>query len=114
MKWKRLSMALLLMLAGSAHGAGLAADCQRPVRPVMPDGDSASEQELLSARTVLEQYLRDGDGYLKCLRAFEEGLGEDIAEVDGHELLVSYNAMVDEMYLAGDEFNIALRKFKSQ
>jgi hypothetical protein len=110
----RLGTALLIGLAGPVYAAEMAAQCHAPTRPIIPDGGSAKEQDLLSARTALETYLTEGDRYLVCLRKFEEDLGEEIAEIDGHELLVKYNAMVDEMYLAGDEFNIALRKFKSQ
>ncbi len=76
-------MAFLLVLAGSAQAAELAVDCQRPTRPVIPDGEGATEPELLSTRTALEQYLTDGDGYLKCLRAFEEGLGEELRRSTG-------------------------------
>jgi hypothetical protein len=45
---------------------------------------------------------------------FETRLGEAITDVDGSEIVARYNAMVDDMYLAGDEFNIALRRFKEQ
>jgi hypothetical protein len=111
---KRLWVIPLLMSAWSATAIDLPAECQRPQRPSIPEGDSVTKPELLAARTTLEQYLKDGDRYLVCLRKFDQGLGERASEVDGHELLAKFNGMVDEMYLAGDEFNVALRRFKKR
>ncbi len=92
----------------------IAPACGRPDRPRIPDGSTTSAEALLQARTVLEQYLAAGDRYLTCLREFEVSLGDAITDVDGSEIVMRYNAMVDDMYLAGDEFNIALRRFKEQ
>jgi|ETNmetMinimDraft_20_1059909.scaffolds.fasta_scaffold365941_1 hypothetical protein len=120
MKFSRFSLvpsgllAVLLVSTGALYAGELAPDCQRPQRPAIPDGGDAAKGELLAARAILERYLGDADRFLKCLRAFEEGLSEEVGEVDGHELLLMYNTMVDEMYLVGDEFNIALRKFKNR
>ena len=111
---KRLCVALLVLSTWSVTALELPKECQRPQRPSIPQGDDATEPKLLAARTVLEQYLKDADRYLVCLREFDESLGEGVAEVDGHELLEKYKGMVNEMYLAGDEFNIALRRFKNQ
>lgn len=109
-----ISFILLLGVILGAAAVDIAPACVRPERPRIPDGSTASAEALLQARTVLEQYLAAGDRYLTCLREFEIGLGEAITEVDGSEIVMRYNAMVDDMYLAGDEFNIALRRFKEQ
>ena len=111
---KRLCTVLFLIFNWSTTAADLAGECQRPQRPSIPDGDTAAKPELLDAKTALEQYLRDGDRYLVCMREFEESLGEQVAEIDGHELVAKYKGMVNEMYLAGDEFNVALRRFKNR
>jgi len=111
---KRLCVVLFLIFNWSTTIAGLAGTCQRPQPPSIPDGDIATKPELLDAKTALEQYLRDGDRYLICMREFEESLGEQVTEIDGHELVEKYKGMVNEMYLAGDEFNVALRRFKNR
>lgn len=105
---------LLLGLAIGPAAAELAPECKPPVRPRIPDGSTATEEALLQARTALEQYLAAGDRYLSCLREFEVNLGEAVKDIDGSEIVTRYNAMVDQMYLAGDEFNIALRRFKAR
>ncbi len=109
---KRLCIPLFLMLAWSIATAEVASKCKRPMRPSIPDGEATTEEKLIEARSVLEQYLKDGDRFLVCLREFEDSLGDRITEVDGHTLVDKYKGMVEEMYLAGDEFNIALRRFK--
>ncbi len=105
---------IVLLLCLSAHAADIAPACSRPDRPRIPDGSTTTAEALLQARSALEQYLAAGDRYLVCLREFEVGLGEAISDVDGSEIVLRYNAMVDDMYLAGDEFNVALRRFKEQ
>lgn len=107
----KFSIVLCAVLAAPLASAEVATQCQRPIRPAIPDGASASETQLVTARGKLEGYLEKANKYLTCLRRFEEELGAAVTEVDGHELVGKYNAMVDEMYLAGDEFNIALRRF---
>jgi len=109
---KRLCVTVLLVLVWSVSAAEVAKDCKRPVRPAVPDGENTTEPKLIEARPIIEQYLKAGDRYLVCLREFEDTAGGNITEVDGHELLGKYRGMVEEMYLVGDEFNIALRRFK--
>ena len=94
------------VLAAAEHG------CPAPQRPAIPDGEQATEQQLLDARTQLAQFLTEANKYLLCLRDYEKQLGEKNEETDGHALVVDYNHMVDQMYLAGDEFNIALRRYR--
>lgn len=105
---------VLLLVCFGVQAADIAPACSRPERPRIPDGSTTTGEALLQARSVLEQYLAAGDRYLVCLRAFEVGLGDAITDVDGSEIVLRYNAMVDDMYLAGDEFNVALRRFKEQ
>ena len=109
---KRLCIYLLLMLTWSISSAEVAPQCKRPQRPSIPDGENTTEEKLIAARTVLERYLKDGDGYLVCLRAYEDSVGDSITETDGRGLVDKYKSMVEELYLVGDEFNIALRRFK--
>tara|TARA_B100001123_G_C14902587_1_gene864446 strand:- start:22 stop:402 length:381 start_codon:yes stop_codon:yes gene_type:complete len=111
-KMQRLCIYLLAIFVWSGSSAEVAKDCKAPQRPSIPDGGNTTESKLMATRTILEQYLKDGDSYLVCLREFEDNLGDTITEIDGHELLAKYKGMVEEMYLAGDEYNIALRRFK--
>ena len=112
--FRPISLILLLATAAGAVAIDIAPACTRPDRPRIPDGSTTTAEALLQARSALEQYLAAGDRYLVCLREFEVKLGDAITDVDGSEIVMRYNAMVDEMYLAGDEFNIALRRLKER
>lgn len=110
-------LAILLMFAccvthvNAAQEIFVPSGCRLAERPVIPDGDSISEEQLITSKRALEQYLGDSELFLKCLKRYEDSFGEDI---DGDKrvlIITSHNKVVDEMYLAGDEFNVALRKF---
>jgi len=85
--------------------------CQLAERPAIPDGETISEAQLIQTKTNLQQYLTEADVFLRCLKRYEESLGEDIDGDKRVVIITSHNKVVDEMYLAGDEFNVALRKF---
>ena len=86
-------------------------NCVRAERPSLPDGDSATETELVSSKQVLQNYLAQSEKYLACLKAHEQSFGDEIDPGLRVAIIIEHNAVVDEMYLAGDEFNVALRKF---
>ena len=101
---------LLLSVVCSAEIPG-DHNCTRPQRPSLPNGDETNEQELIQSKQILQNYLAASDNYLACLKAHEKGFGDEIDPALKAAIIFEHNAVVDEMYLAGDEFNIALRKF---
>jgi hypothetical protein len=57
-----------LLLATSLYSLSAEADCVLPAPPShIPDGSSASEQEMLAAMRTFKQYNDDVDEYTKCL-----------------------------------------------
>lgn len=86
-------------------------NCVRAARPSLPDGDSTTEAELVASKQVLQNYLAQSEKYLACLKAHEQSFGDEIDPALRVAIIIEHNAVVDEMYLAGDEFNVALRKF---
>ena len=109
---------LLLSLSGLSTTVVLAevssqriGGCERATRPTIPDGSVVSKTQLLEAKTRLEKYLLKAESFLACVKRREESLGEKIDGDRKAAIIITHNAVVDEMYLAGDEFNVALRKF---
>lgn len=76
-------------------------DCDKPDKPKIPEGDSASEKELIATQKVVKEYVAAGQAYLECNDAKRE------------QLLESYNATVDEMKETSDTFNKSVQAFKS-
>ncbi len=104
------SMLLTLSLVCSAEIPG-GHNCTRAQRPNLPNGDNTTEQELIQSKQILQNYLAESDKYLTCLKAHENSFGDEIDPALRAAIIIEHNSVVDEMYLAGDEFNIALRKF---
>ncbi|MGH8246242.1 MAG: hypothetical protein ACREUU_07395 [Gammaproteobacteria bacterium] len=123
MKRQHLSALVLpaLMFCAAAAGAEegsvsgeLAAKCAAPGRPEIPNGRTATEEEMLSAQKALKSYLADGDTYIGCVDALEQSLGEEPTDEQRSVVLIFHNRMVDEMQATADLFNQAVRAFKGK
>lgn len=99
--------------SGTVSGEA-AQKCKVPERPEVPNGRSATEDEMLAAQGKLKAYLAAGDAYLACLDTLKAGWGEAATpeQMEIHVLL--YNRMVDEMQATGDLFNQSVRAFKGK
>jgi hypothetical protein len=109
------SVAALLL----AHGA-LA--CDYPERlSDLPDGNTATRDEMIAGKKAVQSYLADMESYLSCIEAEEAqavialGSVEDEAKKQRTEMFnKKYNAAVEEMNLVAEEFNIQLRAFNGR
>ena len=100
--------------------APLALACDYPNRPSIPDGSSASKEELLAAKNDVSVYLTGVDEYLSCI---ENRAKADIAalenpepaEVQRRDELMSkkFDAANDEKALVGEEFNLQVRAYNA-
>jgi len=102
------------MLAGMAvaYCVSLAAhaDCVLPPAPSkVPDGKTASEQEMVTAMQTLKEYNGDVDTYLKCLDF--EAKQNHLSSGDQEKL---HNAAVDTLQKIASKFNEQVRTFKSK
>lgn len=101
--------ALAALLANPA----LAKDCSQPEAPELPDGKSASAQEMLTAQKKVKGYINEGRQYLGCVKTQEMALGEDAPEDKRKELLDNYNGMVENMKVASTDFNSEVKAFRA-
>jgi len=105
------SMKLYAALAAAVVAVpAYAGDCLLPPPPSkIPDGTTASEQEMVIAMQTLKQYDGDVNVYLKCLD-FEQRRNELSPEA----LETKHNAAVAELQSIADKFNAQVRVFKSK
>ena len=86
------------------------ADCVLPPPPSkIPDGTSASEQEMVSAMQTLKSYDGDVNVYLKCLE-FEEKQNR----LTSGDRESKHNAAVAQLEKIAAKFNEQVRVFKSK
>jgi len=112
----KLALATTLFL-----GSSLALACDYPERPSMPDGSTASKDELLAAKAAVQSYVAGVDEYLTCIETAEK---EAIAELDkpsNEELqrrddMMSkkFDAANEEKAMVGEQFNLQIRAYNKK
>ena len=111
-----------LALAASLFlGSTMALACDYPERPQMPDGGTASKDELLTAKSDVQAYVAGVDEYLTCIETAEK---EAVAELDkpsNEELqrrddMMSkkFDAANEEKAMVGEQFNQQIRAYNKK
>lgn len=114
MRWSIL-VAMLLGGAMSSHGAELdLSECQFPQAPMIPDGVTATEEELGVAGGAVREYVADGNAALECLQHVETSMGSKITEEQRGTIVTRYNTVVDEMNAVAERYNAQVRAYKSR
>lgn len=114
------------LLAAAALAAGPAyAACTYPRAPVsLPDGGTATMEEMVAGQKQVKQYMSDMDVYLKCLdeeapkppaadAQLTDEQKKDLARADSMRAQ-KHNAAVSEMEAVADRFNQQLKAFKEK
>jgi hypothetical protein len=115
-------LASLFVLA-AAFSTTAWADCTYPRAPgKMPDGNTATRDEMVAAKKLVDQYSKDMNDYIGCLKTeFDTAAARtDPAptEEQKQQLAVRYtqknDAAVDELQEAAGRFNEQLRAYKAK
>jgi hypothetical protein len=95
--------------------------CDYPQRIEVPDGATASKEDMIAGQKNVRSYMASMEAYLTCIEADEAqavlGLGDiDEGEKRQREDMFNkkYNAAVEEMNLVAEEFNIQVRAYKDR
>ena len=92
--------------------------CDYPTRPDGVDGAQATEAQMLQFQKEMKDYLAKGNDFLSCLEKEEAMIAKEASEEQKQEfkakIIQTHNAVVDEMNAIADQFNTALRAYKSQ
>jgi hypothetical protein len=100
---------LVLSLAPLANAA-----CNYPAELQIPDGKTATQEEISAASANVKKYLADLETYTACLDAEAAALPVELQTEETKALHVKrYNAAVDAMEAAAASFNTQLRAFKA-
>ena len=104
---KRMLAALAVAYAVSVTAQ---ADCVLPPAPSkIPDGKTASEQEMVTAMQTLKEYNGDVDTYAKCLEF--EAKQNRMSRLDVDRM---HNAAVEALQKIAAKFNEQVRTFKAK
>jgi len=99
-----------LFVAGVGHAQ---VACTMPESPTIPDGRTASEQELVATVAEIKTFQAALADFRECLQAEEDGLGEEMTPEQQQSIVESFNSSVDEEEAVAAEFNEAVGAFKA-
>ena len=110
-----------LVIGGLALlAAPLATACDYPERPAIPDGSTASKDEMMAAKNDVSTFLAGVDEYLTCIESSEKAAvavmeDPDPAELQRRDDLLGkkFDAANDEKALVGEEFNQQVRAYNA-
>ena len=103
-------VAVALLVAGGTVLDARAEECIRPPAPSkIPDGSSASQQEMLTAMQTMKEYNNDVATYLKCLDF--EAKQNHLSSI---EVERRHNSALEELTKTADRFNQQVRTFKAK
>src|ERR1700743_101155 len=115
--------ALLAITALAALAGPVYADCSYPPPPAkLPDGATATMEEMLEAKKAVTQYNKDINAYVACIKLEHEtavtNAGDKItpeqkAEMEKMEVQKN-NAAVDQLQSVADRFNEQVRIYKAK
>ena len=109
------SLVALLLVATAAH-----ADCTYPKAPdAIPDANTATKEDMVTAAGQFKQYNLDVDAYVACLDQDTEAKVKEAAGAGAIIQIKSLQAKkkssaMDERQAKIDEFNKQIRIFKSK
>ena len=94
--------------------------CDYPERPNIPDGSTASKEELLAAKDDVATYLAGVDDYLTCVETAEKESVAALESPDNDDLkrrdeMISskFDAANEEKALVGEQFNQQVRAYNA-
>ncbi len=116
--------ALFAIAAVAALTAGpVFADCSYPPPPEkLPDGNSATMEEMVTAQKAVKQYDKDVNDYVSCIkREHEEAVSkagdkltpDQKAQMERVEIQ-KHNAAIDQLQSIADRFNGQVRIYKTK
>lgn len=114
------SLAAVSVAALFLSQGALACDYPNRLQDI-PDGDTASRDDMIAGKKAVQSYLGEMESYLSCIEAEEAqamiALGAVNEETQRQRKATfdkKYNAAVEEMNLVAEEFNIQLRAFNAK
>ena len=100
--------------------APLAFACDYPERPSIPDGSTASKDQMIAAKNDVSAFLAGVDDYLTCIESAEKESVAELVDADPSELqrrddllTKKFDAANDEKALVGEEFNQQVRAYNA-
>ena len=106
---KSIKYAVMALTLGSA--SAIAADCEQPAAPELPDGGTSSMEQMLAGQKAVKAFQAANVEYMQCLEPTmmaAEGADEQYKAIEA-----AYNAAVSAEEEVADQFNTEIREYKT-
>ena len=110
-------ISIVLMIGSLGYAQLTLARCDYPIMNfVIPNGATATMENMVAGQTNFKSYNADMETYLDCL---DSELSKISKNLDNYQEIQSlsdnkYNAAVDQLGEAADQWNAAVRAYKAQ
>jgi hypothetical protein len=105
--------------------------CDYPERPALPDGNTASKEDMIAAQTNVKAFIAAVDEYLLCIEqeekdaiaelpeideSDEEAVASREAEIERRDDMLSkrFDAANEEKFLFGEKWNQQVRAYNAR
>lgn len=102
-------------------GVSVALACDYPQRTEVPNGNSATKEEMIEGQRNVKSYMAAMEEYLACIESAEQETiagSDDLDEEQKQQRIAmfnkKYNAAVEEMNLVAESFNAQVRAYKDR
>lgn len=111
----KLSYALsCLLLAAGITTSAVADECSLPAAPALPDGKTATEEQMIGGQKAVKDFMATTDTYLACIEKAEAQVKkEEMTPERQQDYVQRYNSAVDVMEGVAAQFNQAVRDYKA-
>lgn len=109
----RLALVLFAALAVSPAMAGTER-CQEPYGPVVPDGNTATQAEMRTAKAEVLTFIEDSDTFQSCLIRVMDDPKEKVEEPQKRAIMKDIEANQREKEAVAAAFNAALKAYKAR
>lgn len=92
------------------------AECTAPSAPIIPDGNVASEDELIAAQGAYKAFEKSFYDYRDCLTAEEQAFDPEAEDLETKKaaIMAADDAAFAELNRVANEFNAAVKAFKAR
>jgi len=102
-------------------GTQSALACDYPTRVLIPNGSTATKEEMIEGQRGVKKYVADMEIYLECIVDEEKTARRELGNLEADQeqeredmLNKKYNAAVDEMERLAAQFNSEVQAYKAQ
>ncbi len=108
MMWQILLTPVAALMFSSVH-----AECAIPEVVTVPEGGSATEEEMVAGQKQVKQYMANMQAYLDCIDGDSAAADEKQTDEQRSTHVQMYNAGVDAMESLAAQFNAEVRAYKA-